>query len=243
MITNLTDFIYASNSVSNSADLVSIFLRFLNGYGIDRFMMGNLLHGETSEKEDKISISTYPDEWMNHYLSNHYVDHDPVYRNALQARSPFTWDEIVRRDNITRAAVKVMGEASEFQLCNGIGISVYQPAGEIIGLGLSSPEKCISFDNNIMSILNAASIQFYIAFSELVNIDIPVSSQIHLTAREREVLHWIAIGKSKQEIAEILSVSLSCVKRHCENTFLKLGVNNLPSAVARSLRMGLINPF
>ena len=240
---NLTDFIYASNSASNADDLVSIFLRFLNGFGIDRFMMGNLLHGETSEKEDKISISTYPDEWMNHYLSNHYVDHDPVYRNALQARSPFTWDEIVRRDNVSRAAVRVMGEASEFQLCNGIGISVYQPAGEIIGLGLSSPEKCISFDNNIMSILNSASIQFYIAFSDLVTIDTPAGSQIHLTAREREVLHWIAIGKSKHDIAEILSVSLSCIKRHCENAFFKLGVNNLPSAVARALRMGLINPF
>jgi len=57
-----------------------------------------------------------------------------------------------------------------------------------------------------------------------------------------DVLHWIALGKSKQEVADILCVSASCVKRHCENAYQKLGVNTLASAVARAMSYGLINP-
>jgi DNA-binding CsgD family transcriptional regulator len=54
---------------------------------------------------------------------------------------------------------------------------------------------------------------------------------------------WIRVLKSKGETAEILSVSLSCVKRRCENIFFKLGTNNLSSSVAKALNMGIINPF
>jgi DNA-binding NarL/FixJ family response regulator len=54
------------------------------------------------------------------------------------------------------------------------------------------------------------------------------------------VLHWIAVGKNKEDIAEHLGVTTSCVKRHCENASLKLGANNMASAVARAMSYGLI---
>ncbi len=67
------------------------------------------------------------------------------------------------------------------------------------------------------------------------------SLPVTITDREREVLRWISIGKSKSEIAGILFVSESCVKRHCENIYLKLETNTLASAVTRALKMGLID--
>lgn len=62
-----------------------------------------------------------------------------------------------------------------------------------------------------------------------------------LTPRELDVLHLIALGKTKTEIAEQLRVSTSCVKRHCENSYTKLGVVNMPSAIARAMSLGLIS--
>jgi ATP/maltotriose-dependent transcriptional regulator MalT len=48
------------------------------------------------------------------------------------------------------------------------------------------------------------------------------------------VLSWIAKGKTNQDIAEILSLSLRTVKKHIENIFKKLGVENRTAAVLRA---------
>lgn len=47
-----------------------------------------------------------------------------------------------------------------------------------------------------------------------------------LTNREREVLDLIAQGKSNQEIAEILFITLKTVKTHVSNILAKLGVED-----------------
>jgi DNA-binding CsgD family transcriptional regulator len=46
------------------------------------------------------------------------------------------------------------------------------------------------------------------------------------TAREREVISWVSAGKSNAEIAAILGMSLATVKKHLENIFQKVGVEN-----------------
>jgi ATP/maltotriose-dependent transcriptional regulator MalT len=51
-----------------------------------------------------------------------------------------------------------------------------------------------------------------------------------VTAREREVLSLVLEGKSNEQIAEILEVRLSTVKKHLHNAFPKLGVENRTAA-------------
>ena len=56
-----------------------------------------------------------------------------------------------------------------------------------------------------------------------------------LTAREREVLTWVARGKTNAEIARLLWLAPSTVAKHLENVYAKLGVNTRTAAVARLL--------
>ena len=53
-----------------------------------------------------------------------------------------------------------------------------------------------------------------------------------ITAREAEVLLWIARGKSNRNIAEILNISSRTVDKHLEQIYTKLGVENRTSAAA-----------
>lgn len=57
-----------------------------------------------------------------------------------------------------------------------------------------------------------------------------------LTGRETEILKWMSEGKSNGDIAMILSISPATVKKHAENIFRKLDVNNRTSATAWLLR-------
>ncbi len=54
-----------------------------------------------------------------------------------------------------------------------------------------------------------------------------------LTPREREVHHWLSLGKSNEEIGIILGISHHTVKNHLERIFQKLGVNNRYEAIQR----------
>ena len=60
-----------------------------------------------------------------------------------------------------------------------------------------------------------------------------------LSAREREVLHLAADGRTNAEIAEILVLSVRTVERHLSNAYLKLGISGKSArtaAVASLLR-------
>jgi DNA-binding CsgD family transcriptional regulator len=56
-----------------------------------------------------------------------------------------------------------------------------------------------------------------------------------LTAREREILTWVARGKTNPEIASILWVAPSTIRKHLENVYAKLGVSTRTAAVTRFL--------
>lgn len=56
-----------------------------------------------------------------------------------------------------------------------------------------------------------------------------------LTGREQEVLFWISEGKRNAEAAAILGISPGTVKRHLENIYRKLGVENRHGAARRAL--------
>ncbi len=53
-----------------------------------------------------------------------------------------------------------------------------------------------------------------------------------LTPREVEVLHWVAAGKSNDEVARIVGVASATVKKHLEHIYEKLGVANRTAASA-----------
>lgn len=57
-----------------------------------------------------------------------------------------------------------------------------------------------------------------------------------LTAREAEVLVWIARGKSNRDIGDILGLSPRTVNKHLEQIYAKLGVENRASAAILAAR-------
>jgi DNA-binding CsgD family transcriptional regulator len=67
------------------------------------------------------------------------------------------------------------------------------------------------------------------------------SSKIaELSAREIEVLRLVASGRSNQQIADALVISLNTVARHVSNIFVKTGAANRAEAAAFAARHGML---
>jgi DNA-binding CsgD family transcriptional regulator len=57
-----------------------------------------------------------------------------------------------------------------------------------------------------------------------------------LTDREREVLGWVAAGKSNAQIAQIVGASPRTVAKHLERIYQKLGVESRTAAAMRAVK-------
>jgi NarL family two-component system response regulator LiaR len=63
-----------------------------------------------------------------------------------------------------------------------------------------------------------------------------------LTEREREVLNLVVQGKSNQQIAEALVISIATVKAHISSILSKLGVSSRAEAIAFAIKHKLASP-
>jgi DNA-binding CsgD family transcriptional regulator len=68
------------------------------------------------------------------------------------------------------------------------------------------------------------------------------AERVRVTARESEILGWVAAGKSDWAIGRILHISGKTVNFHVENAKRKLGVGTRVQAVLLAIRSGIIGP-
>ncbi|MBV9078972.1 MAG: autoinducer binding domain-containing protein [Methylobacteriaceae bacterium] len=166
-------------------------------------------------------VDQWPQEWLRHYDKSRYVRHDPVMARLLSSLEPFAWADtpVDRREQPT--AFRIMNEAAEFGLVDGYSIPIFDPSGF---------EGCISLagarldpDPEIRRALHLVSLWAYGTAERLFQAERP---RAELSEREREVLRWVAIGRSQAEVADILGIAEKTVEAHLRNARLKLRTRN-----------------
>jgi DNA-binding CsgD family transcriptional regulator len=242
MKTTFEDFIVATNAARSPEEVFQIFQVTLEGLGFDRVIYSLITdHASLGQKAGHGLQRNYPDDWMAHYMANGYERKDPVPKFAFRSPQPFTWDWLVQSTPMTAEEKRVMDEAAEAKLLDGVGIPLYGPNGEIAGVGLANGVGGVNPDKDMLALLRALSSQFHIAYSEKCE-DERETKDIQLSRREREILLWAAEGKSDQMIAELLHISYPTVRFHLNNIYRKLNANERIFAVVKALRHGLITP-
>jgi len=82
--------------------------------------------------------------------------------------------------------------------------------------------------------------EVYVTRNETFILNTSLISQLELSKRELEILSLMAQGHSNEEIAKTIFVSLSTVKTHNQNLFIKLDVKRRTQAVEKAKRLNLI---
>jgi pimeloyl-ACP methyl ester carboxylesterase/DNA-binding CsgD family transcriptional regulator len=114
-------------------------------------------------------------------------------------------------------------------------------------LAAAIPEARFSLIDGVLPLGEAAqgvaAIEAFLA--DLTPLDAPSAGdrgtlRDSLSAREVEVLRLVASGRSNQQIADELVISLNTVARHVSNIFVKTGAANRAEAAAFAARRGLL---
>lgn len=223
--------------------------RKLNAYSGAEFAYTVL---NKKKPDEMIIISTYPDEWVNHYRSNNFQLTDPVILNAFRRTSPFAWDE-----NLTLISdikfTRIFSLSKRYNIVNGFTLVLHDHMHNlallsviVTSLEMKSLENRLSTEKaELQMVLIDINEQMYRLAGSALTEKIQQRAESKkgiFSARENEVLYWVSVGKTYGEIAIITGISLSTVKFHMRNVFNKLGVNNARQAMALAVELGLIVP-
>jgi DNA-binding CsgD family transcriptional regulator len=181
----------------------------------------------------------YPPDWMNFYVERNLQVTDPVRHKMYASMGAFTWDSLKDPRRLTRTQIETLEMGSDAGLKDGIGIPLRGPRGAIAGIGAASSAGGVEFDANMLSRAQLLAHQFYTVYLALEARpeDLPC---IRLSDREQEVLRWVALGKTRQEIGDLLHLSAHTIDFHIRKILRKMEVNDIVLAAFRALNMGLI---
>lgn len=191
-------------------------------------------------------VTTYPDGWVRHYAERNYVSIDPVVIYGPRHQLPFTWQEVARPEEMTALQRQIFKEAAEVGIIDGMSIPIHGRNGEYAGVALvpdgDSHRARMDVVNSQRHLAHLYSLYYHNHTSSHLLESYLKRERPRLTPREREVLTWVARGKSSWEVSTILSVSERTVLYHIENAKRKLDVSSRTHLVVKALMANLINP-
>ncbi|OLS60583.1 autoinducer binding domain-containing protein [Pseudomonas putida] len=175
---------------------------------------------------------TWPAGWIQKYKARQYLEVDPRVAHCRRSILPISWNE-----NFFRGAPGLWDEAQAFGLCHGWSqgahsegvFSILDVAREKGAIG---DEEWYEKAGQVLLLCNLIHMQQVDDLKRRIE-------ALNLTTREIEVLRWSAIGKTAEEVADILNLSESTVNFHLRNSIIKLGVQNKVAAIARAAQLGL----
>lgn len=235
-------FVSETNKQTSPDAVFDLFIQAVEEFGFDRIVFSLLTdHPSIGFAAGHGIANNYPDDWMDYYLSKNYQHIDPVPKQAFKSGRAFSWEDLRGQTKLTKEESLVMHEAEEAELKSGVGIPLYGVGMEIAGFGLASTDGGIEITKDLLSILQAYARQFHNAYIDLIKTE--AEEQVKLTSREREVLLWMAEGKTLPEIAMILNVGEETIRYYKKLIFSKLKANQQTLAVLKAIRAGVINPY
>lgn len=240
---DIAQYITDTNNAKTSDDAFFYLEQSLGALGFDRIVYSLITdHPSLKKQRQHGIIRNYPEDWMKYYFSKNYVDVDPVIKVIKQREGPFLWDKLSAFKSMTPHETTLMNEASEAKLLEGVGISFHGPNGQIVGMGVASSTKGVDLHQDTVSLVHMLCAQYNHVYQMLEREQGIPEKIVALSEREKEILTWLAAGKSVSVVADILLISENTVKTYVQRIFVKLGVRTKQEAIVHAIRLGLIHP-
>ena len=201
-------------------------------YGFTRFRSPSSL----GHPDDLLVLSNMDSRYIQTFIRERLFEKAPMVRWASRNTGACSWRWMQQNEETMDDGER---EVVEFNKAWGViaGYTISFPEvstrsrGAIglvarPGLSQTAVEECWADHGRVIHLLNTA---FHLKATSL-----PYSPENPLTARQREVLEWVADGKGIQDIALILGLTTATVEKHLRLAREVLGVETTAQAVLKA---------
>ncbi len=206
----------------------------------DHYAVDHLVYHWVDSSGDQYGCGTYSSDWQEKYLNENYLRIDPVIQGCFQRFHPVDWK---RLDWSSKAAREFLRVSAQYGVGNqGYSIPIRGPNGQfaLFTVNHSCADETwaqFTLDNRrdlilIAHYFNEKALEFEPARQP--------EQQQALSPREIDAMTLLAIGYSRAQVANALSISEHTLRVYIESARFKLGALNTTHAVARALSRGLI---
>lgn len=193
------------------------------------------LDGADSLGAQKIVNISYPEEWLTIYEDRGFSAIDPVVRAHFSELTPKIWSDTYRHNGRPQPFVSL---AEDFGIRDGYSFGALSPTDTTATIFSLSVHKKPA--PRALKTLDILAPHFHETLRRVTRrASLPLLTP--LSRREKEVVRWLADGKSTWETSVILGISERTVKFHVGVILHKLNAVNRAHAVAIAISSGLIS--
>ncbi|MBM1220161.1 autoinducer binding domain-containing protein [Ponticoccus sp. SC2-23] len=216
-------------------DIQTLILHLRDQYGVD-----HIVYHWVSSDGEQYGCGTYSPEWAQRYVDKDYLRVDPVVIGCFQRFHPVDWRKL---DWSSKAARAFQAEARDYGVGRqGFSIPVRGPNGQFALLTVSHDCDDEAWDAFTLAhqrelILIAHYFNLKALELEHARAPEPIKS---LSPREVDTLTFLAMGYSRGQVADMLSISEHTLRAYIESARFKLNAANTTHAITRAITEGLI---
>lgn len=122
----------------------------------------------------------------------------------------------------------------------GIAVTMNAYGGKQFMLGFDREERLPADESKVCRMLGDLQLLAVHALEPGLRMLLPPTQETTLTEKQRDVLLWMAEGKTAWETGQILGITQRGVTAHLTAIFQKLDVRSKAQAVSKAMGMGLI---
>jgi LuxR family quorum sensing-dependent transcriptional regulator len=222
--------------LSSSTQVIDHMSTALSAFGYSAFLVATAPE-LVGDAEPTFLLNGWPLGWADHYVSSRFYRDDPIAQFVRKTVDPFEWSDVPAKLQIAPRAKIVMRDAEDFGLRRGFCVPVFQNGGATAGVTMAGCD--LDFDPRAKRAIHLIALYAHAKVLALIN---PTGLPARLLVKgEREVLNWIAAGKSSWDISVILGISEATVNWRIKRASEKLKAVNRTQAVVKAIRAKEIN--
>ena len=189
--------------------------------------------------EGCVILNTRPLDYVENYIRKDYVHRDPVVTELFASLKPFSWTDVREHRSLTKEERNIIDEAREFGATDGFIVPIVSYSGSLAVFSPCGRDPDLSM--RARAAVELVGLYSYHALQRSL-VRHRRESVVHspLTPREKEIVSWVAMGKTDDEIGEILSISATTVITHLNRAKRKLDAFSRTYMVVQALRFGEI---
>ncbi len=231
----LDSFIESIQSVS-SLDELQPHIKSLRGL----FDVEHVTYHLVSGTGKQYAATTYSEEWGKQYFGEDYARIDPVVQGCFRRFHPVDWRLL---DWSGKAARDFMGEARAAGVgSQGFSIPIRGPSGQFALFTISDARSDSQWESFTEEHTRDLILAAHFLNQKALEIErgSDEAKQQSLSPREIDVCTLLAMGYSRAQAADSLSISEHTLRVYIESARFKLGASNTIHAIAKALAMGLV---